>query len=51
MKGIFSMILAVLMTVSLAACSSADEKTETTVQGQEREETENTGTDSSVLIA
>lgn len=34
MKGIFSMILAVLMTVSLAACSSADEKTETTFRGR-----------------
>lgn len=51
MKGIFRMILAALMTVSLAACSSPDERRETASQGQEREETENTGTDSSVLIA
>lgn len=49
MKRIFSMILAALVTVSLAACSSADERTETVSQGQEREET--AGTDSSVLIA
>ena len=51
MKGIFSLILAVLMTVSLAACSSHEERRETASQGQEREETETMGTDSSVLIA
>ena len=33
MKGIFSLILAVLMTVSLAACSSPEEKKGNSISG------------------